>query len=51
MERFIARENVRRFKAQLLECTDESRSAVLRNLLADEKAHLARLEQPVPDRS
>lgn len=44
MERFIARENIRRFKAQLVDCTDERRSATLRKLLADEEAHLARLE-------
>lgn len=46
MERFIARENIRRFKAQLADCSDEKRSATLRNLLAEEEAHLARLEHP-----
>ena len=44
MERFIARENIRRFKAELADCTDEERSATLRELLAEEEAHLARLE-------
>ena len=46
MERFIARENIRRFKVQLADCSDEKRSATLRNLLAEEEAHLARLEHP-----
>ena len=45
MERFIARENIRRFKAQLADCSDQERSATLRKLLAEEEALLARLEQ------
>ena len=49
MERFIACENIRRFKAQLANGTDESWSAVLRQLLADEEAHLARLDRHIPE--
>ena len=45
MEEFIARENIRRFKAQLADCTDQEQSATLRKLLAEEEAHLERLEQ------
>jgi hypothetical protein len=44
MERFIAHENIRRFKAQFADCTDESRSVTLRKLLAKEEVHLANLE-------
>ena len=44
MERFIASENIKRFREQLAECTDAGRAAVLRKLLSDEEAHLARLE-------
>jgi hypothetical protein len=44
VERFIARENIRRFKAQLVDCSDSERSATLQKLLADEEVHLARLE-------
>ena len=45
MERFIARENIRRFKAQLADCSDEEQATTLRNLLAEEEARLAILEQ------
>lgn len=48
MERFIACENIRRFKAQLVECSDRERSATLQKLLADEEAHLVRLESQNP---
>lgn len=44
MEQFVARENIRRFKEQLADCSDRERSATLQKLLADEQAHLARLE-------
>ncbi len=44
MERFIARENIRRFKLQLADCSDRERSATLQKLLIDEEAHLARLD-------
>jgi hypothetical protein len=40
MEEFVARENIRRFKAQL-ECSlDENQSAMLRKLLATEEQRL-----------
>jgi hypothetical protein len=45
MERFIARENIRRFRAQLADCSDGGRSATLRKLLAEKEAHLAGLGQ------
>jgi hypothetical protein len=45
VERFIARENIRRFKAQLAACTDDEQAATLRELLSQEEARLARLEQ------
>jgi hypothetical protein len=51
MERFIARENIRRFKAQLAGCTDDDQAATLRELLTREEARLATLEQklhPLP---
>jgi hypothetical protein len=41
MERFIARENIRRFERQLESCTDETQRATLEKLLADEQARLA----------
>lgn len=47
MERFIARENIKRFKEQLADCTDANRAAVLRQLLAQEEEHLARLQDGV----
>ena len=45
MERFVACENIRHFKAQLADCADVTRSATIRKLLADEEAHLARLDR------
>jgi rubrerythrin len=44
MQRFIARENIRRFKQQLAACTDDSQASTLRRLLAEEEAHLAELD-------
>ena len=51
MERFIACENIRRFKAQLADCTNATSSATLRKLLAEEEAHLARLDRHIPETS
>lgn len=45
MQRFIARENVRRFRQQLESCTDERQSETLRQLLAAEEAKLNQLER------
>lgn len=40
MEQFIARENIRRFKHRLENCTDEAERTTLQKLLADEEAKL-----------
>jgi hypothetical protein len=40
MDRFIARENIRRYKQQLASCTDEAQRATLQELLAEETANL-----------
>jgi hypothetical protein len=40
MEAFIARENIKRFKAQLRSTEDEAQKATLRNLLEEEERHL-----------
>lgn len=47
MEQFIARENVRRFKRQLENCTDEDQRATLEKLLAEYAQHLAAIEGQV----
>ena len=44
MQRFIARENIKRFRQQLANCTDEHQRATLNQLLAQEEARLAQLE-------
>ena len=44
MSEFIARENIRRFKAQLLTAEEgTAREAMLHRLLDDEKNHLSNL--------
>jgi hypothetical protein len=40
MSEFIARENIRRFKAQLLEGAEGIRKTTIRQLLCDEQLHL-----------
>lgn len=40
MEEFIARGNIKRFKAQLRASSDEHQKTVLRNLLHAEQQHL-----------
>ena len=40
MEAFIARENIKRFNAQLRSTEDEAQKAMLRNLLEEEERHL-----------
>ena len=41
MKEFIARENIRRFEAQLAECTDREQQEMLSHLLETERQHLA----------
>jgi hypothetical protein len=40
MQQFLARENIKRFRAQLLNCTDVTQRSMLERLLADEEANL-----------
>lgn len=44
MERFVASENVKRFKKQLRDYTDEQQRRTLEQLLAEAETHLAELE-------
>lgn len=51
MQRFIARENIKRYKQMLDSTTDEQQRSMVRDLLAKEEALLASLEpeeQPSP---
>jgi hypothetical protein len=41
MQEFIARENIRRFEAQLAECSDAEQRETLSRLLQAERQHLA----------
>jgi hypothetical protein len=43
MQEFIARENVRRFKAQLQACTDDRQRNTISKLLEVEERHLIHL--------
>ncbi len=43
MERFIAAENIKRFKRQLESCTDEAQRAQIEQLLVSEEAKLRML--------
>jgi hypothetical protein len=45
MQRFIARENIRRFTEQLAASQDEQERVVLRKLIAEEHERLAQPEQ------
>ena len=40
MDAFVARENIKRFKAQLRSAEDEEQKATLRRLLEEEQLHL-----------
>lgn len=40
MDEFIARENIRRFEAQLKTAVDDSQRTALEDLLRDERKHL-----------
>jgi hypothetical protein len=40
MEAFVARENIKRFMAQLRSTRDEEQKAILRKLLEEEQLHL-----------
>ncbi len=46
MDRFIARENVKRFKKQLDGCDDGPQKEMLIKLLADEEAKLRGIGEP-----
>jgi hypothetical protein len=43
VERFIIRENIKRFKKQLARCSDPAKRSTLEKLLAAEEAHLNKL--------
>lgn len=45
MEDFIARENIRRFEAQLQSSADEAQKREIRRLLDAERRHLQQIEQ------
>jgi hypothetical protein len=45
MHRFIARQNIARFEAQLKECSDETTRQTLRQLLAAEQKKLDGLDR------
>jgi len=51
MQRFVARENVRRFKEQLKGCNDEEQRQTLSRLLAEEEAKLKKLLRGEVDRA
>ncbi len=44
MDHFVTSENVKRFKRQLSDCTDERQRETLEKLLAEAESHLAQLE-------
>jgi hypothetical protein len=48
VQRFIARENIKRYKQMLDSTTDEQQRSMLRDLLAKEEALLASLEPEKP---
>ena len=50
MDKFVARENVKRFKEQLQDCTDEQQLEILKQLLAETEDRLAELEHRPPNR-
>jgi aspartyl/asparaginyl beta-hydroxylase (cupin superfamily) len=43
MEAFVARENIKRFKAQLRSTDDEAQKVTLRKLLEEEEQHLQQI--------
>lgn len=45
MDRFIARENIKRFKNQLEQCSDDGQRQMLEQLLAEAEATLAELQK------
>jgi hypothetical protein len=50
MDKFVARENVKRFKQQLQDCADEQQLRTLKQLLSEAEDDLAELEhRPRPD--
>lgn len=48
VEEFIARENIKRFEAQLAYCTDGDQRSTLLKLLDEERARLATLRKSKP---
>ncbi|MCF2514594.1 hypothetical protein LVY65_05880 [Sphingomonas sp. G124] len=48
MKKYIARENIKRFRQQLETCADERQRATLTQLLAQEEALLAEIEAESP---
>ena len=49
MQEFIARENIKRFEAQLTDCTDEEQRQVILRLLEGEQRRLAEILEGQPD--
>lgn len=45
MEQFVARENIKRFRAQLASCADEQQRQTLKRLLGAEEQRLRELER------
>lgn len=43
MDAFVARENIKRFKAQLRSASDDEQRAKLRQLLEEEEQHLQQI--------
>lgn len=46
MQDFIAHKNIKRLRRALAETSDEVKKATLRQLLAEEEAHLKEFERP-----
>lgn len=51
IDKFVARENIRRFKEHLKNCTDEAQRATLQQLLAEHEKHLAEIAPARANRS
>ena len=49
MEEFVARENIRRFEAQLRACADPSERETLARLLEQSRDQLAQVQARKPD--
>lgn len=42
MDQFVVRENIKRFKEQLKDCTDDQQKATLEQLLKEHEDHLTK---------